>query len=210
MSAGGGTEASGSRPTWATADSKDQAGSLWWIHQRMLSPVKCPSDATGNRTAEPARLYPKGRFLSKTNEAYFKPPSLELVWNTDRKRIHLILLHSFQSVFFLTTLFSEMNSSAREGDFPTGWHLFDMVWAQLIFFLSIPMFFTWACIWKWSAMQSYKSHTARYEREFSTSHSYNKTWKFPQWGFKWSQAEVKRQLDESILELLYSSARLNT
>lgn len=101
VSSGGGTEAPGSSPTWATADSKDQPGRpVMDLQKDAQPPWSCPSDAMRSRTAEPARLCPKGRFLSKINECYFKPPSLELVCNTDRKRIRIILLYSFTKCVF--------------------------------------------------------------------------------------------------------------
>lgn len=115
MSSGGGTEAPGSSPIWATADSKDQPGSpVMGLQMDAQPPWSCPSDAMRNREAEPARLCPKGRFLSKINECYFKPPSLELVCNTDRKQIYLILLHSFTQCIFNTSFRKRMQMQGKE------------------------------------------------------------------------------------------------
>lgn len=97
---------------------RTKLAALWWV-SKCPAPEKLPLwNHEKQRTAESARFCPKGRFLSKINECYFKPPSLELACNTDGKRIHLILLHSC----FLTTRFPKTNANAREGDFHIGWH----------------------------------------------------------------------------------------
>lgn len=144
-----------------------QQGPTWQsvmdLQKDAQPPWNCPSDAMRSRTAEPARLCPKGRFLSKINECYFKSPSLELVCNTDRRQIHIILLHSVTKCccFFLTTLFPKRNANAREGDFHIRWHFFDMVCAQLVFFIH-PSFLCLGLCLKMIWSESYKSHIARY------------------------------------------------
>lgn len=83
------------------ADSQSQLGQ--WLNP-VISCLKQGCSPAWNCTADVKRekswscqALPKGKILSHKNDCCFKPLNLELVCNTYRKLIHLIVLYAFTS-----------------------------------------------------------------------------------------------------------------
>lgn len=88
-------------PSELPADGQGQLGQ--WLNP-VISCLKQGCSPAWNCTADVKRekswscqALPKGKILSHKNDCCFKPLSLELVCNTYRKLIHLIVLQAFTS-----------------------------------------------------------------------------------------------------------------